>query len=92
MFLVGVFLGPARPKRPAPPRLDFTGKERFSRLAPQLGQTFFVGDGKGRSYRAPAGATRLFLGFADSFFYQGEPGWYGNNAGSLEVTVEMATG
>ncbi len=37
MFLVGVFLGPARPKRPAPPRLDFTGKERFSRLAPRAG-------------------------------------------------------
>lgn len=91
MFLVGVFLTDGRPRRPAPPRLDFTGKERFELLAPRLGQTFFVGDGKGRSYRVPAKATRLFLGFADGFLYRGKPGWYGNNAGSLDVTVEVTT-
>lgn len=91
MFLVGVFLTDARPRRPAPPRLDFTGKEQFDVLAPRIAQTFFVGDGKGRSYRVPAGATRLFLGFADGFLYRGAPGWYGNNAGSLSVTVEVTT-
>lgn len=91
MFLVGVFLTDTEPQRPAPPRLDFTSKEQFRLLAPRLGQTFFVGNGKGRSYRVPAGATRLFLGFADAYFYRGNPGWYGNNAGSLNVTVEVAT-
>jgi hypothetical protein len=91
MFLVGVFLTDAEPKRPAPPRLDFTDKERFVLLAPRIGQAFFVGDGKGRRYRVPAGATRLFLGFADGFLYQGNPGWYGNNAGSLNVTVKVTT-
>lgn len=91
MFLVGVFLTDTEPRRPAPPRLDFTNRERFSLLAPRLGQTFFIGNGKGRSYRVPAGATRLFLGFADGFFYKGNPGWYGNNAGSLTVTVDIAT-
>ena len=90
MFLVGVFLGDSPPKRPAPQRLDFTETEQFDVLAPPIGQTFFIGDGKGRSYRVPRGATRLFVGFADGFFYQGAPGWYGNNAGQLRVTVAVA--
>jgi len=90
MFLVGVFLTDSPPKRPAPPRFDFTDKEKFDVLAPRLGQTFFVGDGKGRSYRVPPTATRLFVGFADGFFYQGAPGWYDNNAGSLDVTIKVS--
>jgi len=44
----------------------------------------------GRRYEVPPEATRLFLGFADGFFYLGEPGWYGNNGGELEVTVEVS--
>lgn len=89
MFLVGVFLTDAVPSDPAPPRLDFTDSEDFEELAPEIGQTFFVGDGEGRVFRVPAGATRLFLGFADAFTYQGAPGWYGNNGGELEVTVAI---
>jgi hypothetical protein len=89
MFLVGVFLTDSGPKRPAPARLDFTETERFDLLAPRIGQTFLIGDGKGRSYRVPPAATRLFVGFADGFFYQGAPGWYGNNAGRLHVTVKI---
>ena len=92
MFLVGVFLTDSVPKTPAPPRIDFTETETFDVLAPRIGQTFFIGDGKGRSYRVPAAATRLFVGFADGFFYQGAPGWYDNNAGRLQVTVRVATG
>ena len=91
MFLVGVFLGDSPPKRPAPPRVDFTETEQFDVLAPPIGQTFFIGDGKGKSYRVPRGATRLFVGFADGFFYQGAPGWYGNNAGRLQVTVVVTS-
>ena len=87
MFLVGVFLSDGEPSMPPPPRLDFTNKERFDRLAPRLGQTFFIGDGQGRSYEVPEAATRLFVGFADGALYQGLPGWYGNNAGSLAVDV-----
>jgi hypothetical protein len=89
MFLVGVFLDDKRPRDPAPPRLSFTGREEFRMLAPRLGQTFFVGDGTGRSYRVPESATRLFMGFADAYAYIGNPGWYGNNGGKLSVTVEM---
>ena len=89
MFLVGVFLTDSAPKRPAPPRIDFTETEQFHVLAPRIGQTFFIGDGKGRSYRVPTAATRLFVGFADGFFYQGAPGWYDNNDGRLQVTVKV---
>ena len=92
MFLVGVFpLTDSVPRRPAPPRIDFTETEQFHVLAPRIGQTFFIGDGKGRSYRVPPAATRLFVGFADGFLYQGAPGWYGNNAGQLQVTARVAT-
>jgi len=90
MFLVGVFLGDDPPSDPAPRRLNFTKRERFDLLAPQIGQTFLIGDGQGRTYRVPKGATRLFLGFADAYTYQGNPGWYDNNAGRLMVTVHVA--
>jgi hypothetical protein len=88
MFLVGVFLTDSPPSKPAPPRLDFTTRE-FDLLAPRIGQTFLIGDGKGHKYRVPSGATRLFVGFADAFGYQGAPGWYENNAGNLTVTAAI---
>jgi hypothetical protein len=93
MFLVGVFLTDDEPSDPAPKRLDFTKNEDFGKLAPQVGQTFFIGDGEGRMFAVPPKATRLFLGFADAFsfekgFYQGDPGYYSNNGGQLCVTVE----
>ena len=91
MFLVGVFLPDVEPSRPAPRRLDFTKRERVRSLAPRLGQTFLVGDGKGRSYEVPPGATRLYLGFADGYLYVGRPGWYDNNGGELAVTVKLTS-
>jgi hypothetical protein len=94
MFLVGVFLTDEPPSTSAPKRLDFTNRERFRTLAPDVGQTFFIGDGRGRTFRVPSGATRVFLGFADAYsdghFYQGHPGYYGNNGGHLCVGVKPA--
>lgn len=90
MFLVGVFLGDAAPSGQAPTRLDFTAREDFVELAPEIGQTFFIGDGRSKNFRIPPAATRLFLGFADGFHFQGPPGWYGNNAGNLQVIVKVA--
>ena len=46
---------------------------------------------QGPLVRRPGGATRLFLGFADGYLYKGNPGWYGNNAGELTVTVDMTS-
>jgi hypothetical protein len=96
MFLVGVFLTDEPPSTSAPKRLDFTNRERFRTLTPDIGQTFFIGDGRGRTFRVPSGATRVFLGFADAYsdghFYQGRPGFYSNNGGHLCVGVTAASG
>jgi hypothetical protein len=92
MFLAGVFLADDPPSGPAPPRLDFTSRDRFDSLSPRLAQTFLIGNGKRRSYHVPDGATRLFLGFADGYYYMGPPGWYGNNRGELTVTVDLSRG
>lgn len=89
MFLVGVFLPDFELLDHAPPRLDFTRRERFRTLAPRIGQTFLIGDGKRRSYKVPGGASRLYVGFADGYLYVGDPGWYDNNGGRLSVTVEL---
>ena len=89
MFLVGVFLGDDPPAGHGPARLDFTRSKPLGALAPRIGQSFLIGNGRGRAFRVPPRATRLFLGFADGYLYQGEPGWYGNNAGRLTVRVDM---
>jgi hypothetical protein len=91
MFLVGVFLTDDPPQDEAPPRLDVTDVDTARPVAPEIGQTFLVGDGSDLRVAAPDEATRLFLGFADGYYYQGAPGWYDNNAGAVTVTVEVTT-
>jgi hypothetical protein len=90
MFLVGVFLTDAPPPAVAPPRLDVTDVDRPDSAPPEIGQTFSVGDGRDLSVAVPEGATRLFLGFADGYYYSGAPGWYDNNSGELTVAVSAA--
>jgi hypothetical protein len=92
MFVVGVFLTNSARGGASPPRLDFTNVEKFAVLAPKIGQTFFIGNGVGRRYVVPARATRLFVGFADAYYYTGKPGWYGNNAGEVTAVVDVTTG
>jgi len=87
MFLVGVLLTDAPPQT-APARLDVTAHDSSEASLPEIGQTFLIGDGQGLVVRVPDGATRLFLGFADGFDYQGPPGWYNNNDGQLLVKVQ----
>jgi hypothetical protein len=96
-FLVGVFLDANTPSGSAPATLNFgsSGLGRdFITLSPQLQQTFFIGDGKTSSgslqqFVVPAGATRLFFGFADANGYDGPPGQYQDNSGSLSITFQM---
>jgi len=97
MFLAGVFLGDQEPVDPAPPRLDFSAgalTDEFLELSPALNQTFFIGDGRAQgtpqTFRAPPGATRLFLGFADAWSFGdpiSPPGYYGDNEGALWVDL-----
>lgn len=97
MFLAGVFVGDDEPNG-APERLTYEGIDAIGdRVEPELGQTFYVGDGRLpgsdslREFVPPAGATRLFLGFVDGALYKGDPGFYGNNAGELQVVVDVAS-
>lgn len=68
-------------------------------LSPQLNQVFYVGDGRAGqddpagallTFTAPAGATRLYLGFADSFAFNGPPSYYQDNPGKVSFTATLA--
>lgn len=100
MFLVGVFVSNSEPSGAAPASLTYNlATAGLSNYSPLLNQTFFIGDGltgtgsgTAQGFAVPAGATRLFFGFADSFnagsqTLTGAPGFYGDNGGSLSVTI-----
>ena len=102
MFLVGVFLDANEPVDPAPARLDFSGGaigDDFTVLSPEIGQTFFVGDGLSgtgsgltQQFIVPPSATRLYLGFADAADFgapSSAPGYYGDNAGQLSAIFSI---
>lgn len=99
MFLAGVFLTDAAPSGTAPASLDFSSTalgRSFSVLAPELQQTFYIGDGltgtgsgSVQSFLVPDGATRLFLGFVDGSYFVGGPDYYDNNVGSFSATFAI---
>lgn len=93
--LAGVFLSDAIPVSGAPATLDFTpgglGLD-FLSLTPELGQVFYIGDGKTsanffQTFIAPTGATRLVLGIPDGFGFNGPPGAYDDNDGSYRIRL-----
>jgi Concanavalin A-like lectin/glucanases superfamily len=96
-FLTGVFVNDSEPMDPPPPVLDFSViGTSFTSLSPALNQTFFIGDGltgdgsgSVQQFMVPAGATRLFLGFADACSYHGPPSCYGDNLGSFTATFTI---
>lgn len=96
LFVVGVFLSDETPVPPAPERRNFTEKDSFERLSPETGQVFFIGDGRTddgtvQKFTVPEGATRLYIGFADGNFFTGKPGYYSDNSGELNVTVDTSS-
>jgi hypothetical protein len=100
MFLAGVFLTAAAPSGTAPASLDFTGNTAFTSLSPLLNQMFYIGDGRTgngsgtiQTFLVPTGATRLFLGFADSFAFSApNHGFYDDNVGALQATFDITGG
>ena len=102
MFLVGVFLDASEPSGPGPAVLSYnygtpgslsTSDPSFS---PALDEVFFIGDGltgtgagMEQIFNVPAGADRLYLGFADSF--DSVPSYYADDVGSLTATFEFTT-
>jgi hypothetical protein len=96
VFLVGVFLNAATPTGAAPSTLSYNDTSAGgSSFSPVLQQVFFVGDGLDTNaaiqfFNIPSGATRFYLGFADSWngsSVTGVPGNYSDNGGSLSVTI-----
>ena len=97
-FLSAVFLDDQTPADPPPPQLVI-GSIGFTALSPDLGQTFFVGDGRVGTgsgalqvFEVPDGATRLFLGLHDSGAPDPSvPGLYNDNAGSVSGTLLISS-
>lgn len=90
-YLSGVFLAEGAAPEPAPASRSLSLDLLAPVLQPALGQAFFLGDGAGRAVLVPAGATRLYLGFQDANCFTGLPGYYGDNSGSLTVSLEERT-
>ncbi len=63
---------------------------------------FFVGDGltgtgsgATQVFHVPAGATRVFFGFADAYQFGNPispPGYYDDNVGELDVEFDVTSG
>ena len=92
--LLGVFLDDKVPSGKWPYSNDLYNDHLENR--PELNRIFFIGDGltetgKGdlQKFIVPDGATRLFLGFADAFWFTGPHGWFDDNKGSLKATIEL---
>lgn len=95
-YLTGVFLGPGIPGGTPPASFDFTRRHEFRVLKPELGQVFFIGDGRTsdgivQQFRVPPGATRLFLGMVDICRPGEAAGCYFDNNGWLEVTTSWGS-
>ncbi|WP_077033960.1 PEP-CTERM sorting domain-containing protein [Pelomonas sp. KK5] len=83
----------------APAALPAWDANNPSSQAPGLYQVFFVGDGRTGfndasgtllTFTAPAGATRLYIGFVDAGNFVGTSSWYWDNPGAVAGTVNMA--
>ena len=102
-FLTGVFLNgsEAATDHITPASIDLTvvGSETFTSMSPIVDQVFFIGDGltgdgtgQVQQFVVPDDATSLALGFVDAFGFEGVPGAYFDNTGSLMINVNSTTG
>ena len=96
-YMLGVFLDKTQPATP-PPSLDFTNDYAFKKIKPELGQVFFIGDGltgtgtgSTQKFIVPAGATALYLGFADACGGTGGTSCWSDDIGSLKGQVHLAS-
>jgi len=101
--LVGMFLEDSLPTS-APPTLRFYWSDssqggiqtNFATLSPQIGQVFFIGDGRTgtgmgaiQAFNVPPTATHLYLGYVD--LCNGvTTGCYSDNTGSITATFAMS--
>ena len=95
--LVGAFVD-TDPFNNAPPAALSFDATNLNALSPLLNQVFYVGDGRNGlnnpagtiiDFTAPANATKLFLGVIDANGFGGSTGFYGDNPGSFDTTVNL---
>jgi len=98
MWLVGLFLGSTLPLS-APTSRSYSSLSASAYTDILLGQPFIIGDGLTgtgsgvfQTFLVPDGATRLYLGLVDGGSFQGSPGAYADNVGSLSVTYDIEDG
>lgn len=96
--LLGVFTTETDPLGSAAPAALVWDAANPASLSPLLHQVFYIGDGRSGQddaagtlldFFAPANATRLYIGFADSGAFVGSPSFYFDNPGSVRATIEM---
>lgn len=108
MTLVGLFLDDGTPVAPAPGGVNYAGADAYTRSSYggiQIGQVFFIGDGRTtdlldgqaqsgavQTFAVPGGATRLFLGVADACGFSGDPNCYNDNSGGLRASYSVVPG
>ena len=94
LFLVGVFVGDDQPTQPDDAVVDLTDANSQQRQTPDLGEPFFIGNGKTsagstQEVKVPSHAKTLYIGFADAYGFVGTPGAYGDNQGSVSLDVKV---
>ena len=96
--VVGVFTADADPFGGTPPVAMPWNASSPASLAPLLHQVFYIGDGRAGfndaggsilEFLAPSDATRLYIGFADAFWFNDFSGAYADNPGSMDVTANL---
>jgi hypothetical protein len=96
--LLGVFTNGA-PSGPPPAAYSYSAESLAqASFSPLLNQIFVIGDGltgtgsgSTQVFNVPVTATELWLGYADATQFQGAPGRYGDNIGSVSVSVAVNT-
>jgi hypothetical protein len=92
-FLAAVFLGPSLPGS-LPTHNVVSSIDELS-YSPELGQVFFVGDGRTsgdllQQFLVPDGATRMYFGIADASTFWGDPDFYDDNLGSYNIEYSVS--
>jgi hypothetical protein len=95
--LSGVFTN-GSPSGPAPAPYDYSAGVGQANFYPVLNQVFFIGDGltgtgsgQQQVFNVPPTATELWLGFPDGGDFQGPPGNYADNVGSILVSGTLVS-
>ena len=98
MPLMGIFTAGVPLESARPPDRDASTDKELSMVATVLNQPFSIGDGKTalglrQFFEVPDAASHFWFGFADAIpqfgIFNGPPGNYSDNAGSLSVTYSF---